>query len=135
MQVVNVTPRYAKLKGRVDNREVIGWENIELIRCTAAPEDVLMVRCLPGLPPWLSGWTGSRRPTEGVLTVVLLPRDSDRPLETMLDEFKRLKDEYPDRILIASIMEVRVQSLSADEHHRCSGAAARLSPRNVSAAA
>ncbi|CAK8534308.1 unnamed protein product [Lathyrus sativus] len=30
---------------------------------------------------------------------------SDRPLETMLKEFKQLKDEYPDRILIASIME------------------------------
>lgn len=61
-QVVNVTPRYAKLKGRADAREVIGWENIELI--------------------------------------------SDRPLETMLAEFKRLKEEFPGRILIASIMEV-----------------------------
>lgn len=30
---------------------------------------------------------------------------SDRPLETMLNEFKQLKEEYPDRILIASIME------------------------------
>lgn len=30
---------------------------------------------------------------------------SDRPLETMLEEFKRLKEEYPDRVLIASIME------------------------------
>lgn len=30
---------------------------------------------------------------------------SDRPLETMLAEFKRLKAEFPDRILIASIME------------------------------
>ena len=30
---------------------------------------------------------------------------SDRPLETMLKEFKQLKVEYPDRILIASIME------------------------------
>ncbi|KAL3142349.1 Dihydropyrimidine dehydrogenase [NADP(+)] [Trebouxia sp. C0009 RCD-2024] len=58
-KVVNVTPRYAKL--RSNDRQVIGWENIELI--------------------------------------------SDRPLETMLDEFKRLKNEYPDRILIASIME------------------------------
>ncbi|CAL5220014.1 g1960 [Coccomyxa viridis] len=57
-KVVNVTPRYAKLRCQ---KEVIGWENIELI--------------------------------------------SDRPLETMLDEFKRLKQEYPDRILIASIME------------------------------
>ena len=30
---------------------------------------------------------------------------SDRPLETMLDEFARLKKEFPRRILIASIME------------------------------
>lgn len=30
---------------------------------------------------------------------------SDRPFETMLKEFKQLKEEYPDRILIASIME------------------------------
>lgn len=44
-----------------DGREVLGWENIELI--------------------------------------------SDRPLEVMLDEFKRLKAEFPDRVLIASIME------------------------------
>ena len=29
-KVVNVTPRYAKL-GRADGKEVIGWENIELI--------------------------------------------------------------------------------------------------------
>ncbi len=29
---------------------------------------------------------------------------SDRPFETMLAEFKQLKQEYPDRILIASIM-------------------------------
>eukprot|EP01025_Chloroclados_australasicus_P046376 TRINITY_DN5116_c0_g3_i2.p1 TRINITY_DN5116_c0_g3~~TRINITY_DN5116_c0_g3_i2.p1 ORF type:complete len:503 (+),score=57.04 TRINITY_DN5116_c0_g3_i2:203-1510(+) len=30
---------------------------------------------------------------------------SDRPFETMLDDLKRLKQEYPNRILIASIME------------------------------
>ncbi|XP_078444402.1 pyrimidine 1 [Wolffia australiana] len=62
-KVVNVTPRYAKLRvGSNGSRgEVIGWENIELI--------------------------------------------SDRPLETMLSEFRQLKEEYPDRILIASIME------------------------------
>ncbi len=30
---------------------------------------------------------------------------SDRPFETMLAELKRLKQEYPDRALIASIME------------------------------
>ncbi|KAI3869670.1 hypothetical protein MKX03_011867 [Papaver bracteatum] len=64
-KVVNVTPRYARLRAGGTNGsakgEIIGWQNIELI--------------------------------------------SDRPLETMLKEFKQLKKEYPDRILIASIME------------------------------
>lgn len=63
-KVVNVTPRYARLKAAAPSgskAEVIGWENIELI--------------------------------------------SDRPFETMLAEMKQLKEEYPDRILIASIME------------------------------
>ncbi|VFQ93954.1 unnamed protein product [Cuscuta campestris] len=64
-KVVNVTPRYAKLRAAGSNSstrgQIIGWQNIELI--------------------------------------------SDRPLETMLKEFKQLKDEYPDRILIASVME------------------------------
>lgn len=61
-KVINVTPRYAKLRASSGTpREVIGWENIELI--------------------------------------------SDRPFETMVAEMKQLKQEYPDRILIASIME------------------------------
>lgn len=63
-KVINVTPRYAKLRTGANGSargQIIGWENIELI--------------------------------------------SDRPLETMLSEFKQLKKEYPERILIASIME------------------------------
>uniref|UniRef100_A0A1D1ZX22 dihydropyrimidine dehydrogenase (NADP(+)) n=1 Tax=Auxenochlorella protothecoides TaxID=3075 RepID=A0A1D1ZX22_AUXPR len=60
-KVVNVTPRYAKMFAPGSKKDVIGWENIELI--------------------------------------------SDRPFETMLEEFKRLKAEFPDRVLIASIME------------------------------
>src|SRR5580692_8524049 len=59
-KVINVSPRYAKLLGH-DGKEVIGWENIELI--------------------------------------------SDRPFGVWLDEFKRCKDAFPDRVLIASIME------------------------------
>jgi dihydropyrimidine dehydrogenase (NADP+) len=58
-KVVNVTPRYAKLRDSAGS--VFGWENMELI--------------------------------------------SDRPFETMLAELKRLKQEYPSRILIASVME------------------------------
>jgi dihydropyrimidine dehydrogenase (NADP+) len=62
-KVVNVTPRYARMHAASGTlpKEVIGWQNIELI--------------------------------------------SDRPFETMLAEMKQLKQEYPDRILIASIME------------------------------
>jgi dihydropyrimidine dehydrogenase (NADP+) len=65
-KVVNVTPRYARLRAGAGSNgsakgPIIGWQNIELI--------------------------------------------SDRPLEVMLKEFKQLKEEYPDRILIASIME------------------------------
>ncbi|XP_078159851.1 pyrimidine 1 [Carex rostrata] len=64
-KVINVTPRYARLRASGSNGSakgpIIGWENIELI--------------------------------------------SDRPLETMLNDFKKLKEQFPDRILIASIME------------------------------
>jgi dihydropyrimidine dehydrogenase (NADP+)/dihydropyrimidine dehydrogenase (NAD+) subunit PreA len=59
-KVVNVTPRYAKLLG-ADGKDVVGWENIELI--------------------------------------------SDRKFEIWLDEFKKCKDQFPDGVLIASIME------------------------------
>jgi dihydroorotate dehydrogenase subfamily 1 len=59
-KVVNVTPRYGKLHSN-DGKEIIGWENIELI--------------------------------------------SDRPFKIWEDEFKKCKDQFPDRVLIASIME------------------------------
>ncbi len=70
-RIVNVSPRYARLRvggdGRVEagamqrDGEIVGWENIELI--------------------------------------------SDRPFAQWLADFKRLKDTYPDRVLIATIME------------------------------
>lgn len=59
-KVTNVQPRYARLRAR-DSKEIIGWENIELI--------------------------------------------SDRSFDIWVDELKAVKDKYPDRILIASIME------------------------------
>ncbi len=59
-KVINVQPRYARLRAR-DSREIIGWENIELI--------------------------------------------SDRSFDVWVEELKAVKDKYPDRILIASIME------------------------------
>jgi len=59
-KVINVTPRYAKLLA-ADGKDVVGWENIELI--------------------------------------------SDRKFEIWMDEFKKCKDQFPDGVLIASIME------------------------------
>src|SRR5712664_222913 len=59
-KVVNVVPRYGKLRSR-ENNEVIGFENIELI--------------------------------------------SDRPIEVWLEEFRQVKKEYPNNVLVASIME------------------------------
>jgi len=59
-KVVNVAPRYARMRAS-ETREVLGWQNIELI--------------------------------------------SDRTFDTWLDEFRKIKDRYPDRVLIASIME------------------------------
>ncbi len=59
-KVVNVAPRYARMRAN-QTKEVIGWQNIELI--------------------------------------------SDRAFDVWEDEFKQIKDKYPDRVLIASIME------------------------------
>lgn len=76
-KVVNVTPRYAKLKSQ-DGAEVIGWENIELI--------------------------------------------SDRPFEIWLEEFKQIKDAYPDGVLIASIMEEYNKDAWIEIVERCEAA-------------
>jgi len=45
---------------------------------------------------------GKKADTIGFTNIELI---SDRPLEDWLEDFKRLKEEYPDKILIASIME------------------------------
>jgi dihydropyrimidine dehydrogenase (NADP+)/dihydropyrimidine dehydrogenase (NAD+) subunit PreA len=44
---------------------------------------------------------------------------SDRPFETWLDEFKRLKDRYPERVLIASIMEEYRRDAWSEIVERC----------------
>ena len=59
-KVTNVAPRYARMRAS-GSKEVLGWENIELI--------------------------------------------SDRPFDTWIEEFKSVKNNHPDGILIASIME------------------------------
>jgi len=76
-KVINVTPRYAKMRSKHTFKEVIGFENIEVI--------------------------------------------SDRPFETMLAELKQLKEEYPDRMLIASIMEEYNKDAWEEIIQRCEG--------------
>ncbi len=76
-KVINVTPRYGKLHS-ADGREVIGWENIELI--------------------------------------------SDRPFKIWEEEFKKCKDMFPDRVLIASIMEEYSRARWVEIVERCEAA-------------
>jgi dihydroorotate dehydrogenase subfamily 1 len=76
-KVINVTPRYAKLLGS-DGKDVVGWENIELI--------------------------------------------SDRKFEIWMDEFKKCKDQFPDRVLIASIMEEYNRDAWVEIVERCEAA-------------
>src|SRR5882672_204914 len=76
-KVVNVTPRYAKLMG-ADGKDVVGWENIELI--------------------------------------------SDRKFDIWMDEFKKCKDEFPDGVLIASIMEEYNRDAWSEIVERCQDA-------------
>jgi len=76
-KVVNVTPRYAKLHAG-DGREVIGWENIELI--------------------------------------------SDRPLSIWIEEFKKCKEQHPEGVLIASIMEEFNKDAWVEIVERCQNA-------------
>jgi dihydroorotate dehydrogenase subfamily 1 len=73
-KVVNVAPRYARMRA-AGTKEVIGWQNIELI--------------------------------------------SDRSFEVWEDEFKKIKDKYPDRILIASIMEEYKEDAWIEIVERC----------------
>jgi len=73
-KVINVAPRYARMRA-TGTKEVIGWQNIELI--------------------------------------------SDRSFEVWEDEFKKIKDKYPDRVLIASIMEECSQDAWVEIVERC----------------
>lgn len=73
-KVVNVQPRYGRLRAK-DSKEIIGWENIELI--------------------------------------------SDRSFDTWVEELKEVKDKYPDRILIASVMEEYRQDAWVEIIQRC----------------
>ena len=76
-RIVNVSPRYARMRSS-HSRDVIGWENIELI--------------------------------------------SDRPFDLWIEEFRQLKQSYPDRVLIASIMEEHRKDAWLEIVERCDDA-------------
>ncbi len=57
---------------------------------------------------------------------------SDRPFETWLDEFKQIKDKYPERILIASIMEEYNQNAWEEIVGRCEDAGVDAFELNMS---
>lgn len=57
---------------------------------------------------------------------------SDRPFDVWLDEFKRLKDRYPDRVLIASIMEEYRQDAWIGIVERCQAAGVDAFELNMS---
>jgi dihydropyrimidine dehydrogenase (NADP+)/dihydropyrimidine dehydrogenase (NAD+) subunit PreA len=76
-KVINVTPRYGKLLAN-DGKEVIGWENIELI--------------------------------------------SDRPFKIWEEEFRKCKNQFPDGVLIASIMEEYNKDAWIEIVQRCEAA-------------
>lgn len=46
-----------------------------------------------------------QKPNETIIGWENIELISDRPFDTWIDEFKQVKDKYPDRVLIASIME------------------------------
>jgi hypothetical protein len=115
--VVNVTPRYAKLLDSAG--EVFGWENMELISGAAAAAAAAAAGVCGSagdaqLPRPACGAGRARveqRPPPPVAPgPAAAPRAADRPFEVMLEELARLKAEFPDRVLIASIME---------EYNRC----------------
>ncbi|CAA6664764.1 unnamed protein product [Spirodela intermedia] len=77
-----------------------GWGAV--ISKTVSLEASKVVNVTPRYARLRVGSNGTKGEIIGWENIELI---SDRPLETMLSEFKRLKEEYPDRILIASIME------------------------------
>lgn len=77
-----------------------GWGAV--IAKTVSLEASKVVNVTPRYARLRVGSNGNKGEVIGWENIELI---SDRPLETMLAEFKRLKEEYPDRILIASIME------------------------------
>ena len=57
---------------------------------------------------------------------------SDRSFETWIDEFKSIKDKYPDRILIASVMEEYRQEAWEEIINRCQDAGVDAFELNLS---
>ncbi len=107
-KVVNVSPRYAKLRDSAG--KVFGWQVGSTARTHTHSTHAHTQRPLN---------SPSLRISQNFELI------SDRPFETMLAELKRLKQEYPNRILIASIMEEYNKAAWEEIIGRCGGGRAR----------
>jgi len=79
-----------------------GWGGVVAKTVSLTDNPVVNVAPRYGQHRFLTKDGGKKGDTIGFTNIELI---SDRPLEDWLEEFKKLKAEYPDRILIASIME------------------------------
>lgn len=75
----------------------VGWGGV--VAKTVSLEDTEVINVAPRYGKL---WTPDKSHVVGFQNIELI---SDRPLSAWLDEFKRCKDDYPDGIVIASIME------------------------------
>ena len=75
----------------------VGWGGV--VAKTVALEDTEVINVAPRYGKL---WTPDKSHVVGFQNIELI---SDRPLTTWLDDFKRCKDDYPEGIVIASIME------------------------------
>ncbi|MBR56982.1 MAG: NAD-dependent dihydropyrimidine dehydrogenase subunit PreA [Myxococcales bacterium] len=75
----------------------VGWGGVVAKTVSLEDTDVTNVA-----PRYGKLWTPDKGHVVGFQNIELI---SDRPLSAWLDEFKRCKDDYPDGIVIASIME------------------------------
>ena len=64
-----------------------------------------MINVTPRYARLRAGVNGSAKAKGQIIGWENIELISDRSFDTMLNEFKKLKEEFPDRILIASIME------------------------------
>lgn len=103
-KIVNVSPRYARMRVGGAGSEIAKWSNGQMTKGG-------------------TGGTGGAGVGGGEIVgwenIELI---SDRPFEDWLDDFRRVKDRFPDGVLIASVMEEFSRDAWAEIIGRCEDA-------------